>query len=148
MGNRQRGGLGWKWSSHITTPDGESGAWYIRMSRDKPAKTWEINQAVTRLQEAGYQVEVHIDNTPRDMVASEADRAERMDVRAAALEGKAGRRAEQAAVKREQADRVFRGIPMGQPYLVDHHSYRADPSTATSTRAPRTRNGVMTRSRR
>src|SRR6266545_5623043 len=52
LGNRRHGGLGWKWSSHITTPDDQAGAWYIRMSRDKPAKTWEINHAVQRLEQA------------------------------------------------------------------------------------------------
>jgi len=60
------------------------------------------------------------------MATSEVDRSGRMDERATALEAKAGRRADQATTKREQADAVFRGIPMGQPYLVDHHSYPAD----------------------
>jgi hypothetical protein len=124
LGHVKRGGLGWKWSSNITTPDGDFGAWYIRYSREKPSKNWEINRAVERLQGLGYRVEVMVDNTPRDMRESEADRAAHMDDRAAALANKADRQSSTAANLREQADRCF--PDNGQPLLVDHYSYNAD----------------------
>lgn len=89
LGSPKRGGLGWRWSRNIVTPDGEDGAWYIRYSRNKPAKQGEITRAVGRLEGLGYRVEIRRDNIPRDRRESEADRAQHMEERADALAGEA-----------------------------------------------------------
>ncbi|MGO1053251.1 DUF3560 domain-containing protein [Crossiella sp. CA198] len=119
-----RAGLGWRWSRHIVTPNGDDGAWYIRMSRDKPARRGQIEHAAECLRQAGYRVAVHLDNTPRDMRVSEAERADRMCERAEALQAKATGQHNTAASLAEQAERCF--PDNGQPLLVGHHSYARD----------------------
>ncbi|MDQ0376586.1 DUF3560 domain-containing protein [Amycolatopsis thermophila] len=110
---------GWRWGRTI-------GCWYQRNSRDRPADPGRIEATARELRSLGLEVTVEVDNTPRDMAAAEADRAERMEDRAAALQAKASRRANAAAAREAAASRVLDGIPMGQPLLVDHYSYRAD----------------------
>ncbi|MCK2241857.1 MULTISPECIES: DUF3560 domain-containing protein [unclassified Crossiella] len=119
-----RAGLGWKWSRHIVTPDGDDGAWYIRRSRDKPARRGQIEHAAEHLRQAGYRVAVHLDTTPRDMHVSEAERADRMHKRAEALQAKAAGQNNTAASLAEQAECCF--PDNGQPLLVGHHSYKRD----------------------
>ncbi|GAA2778906.1 DUF3560 domain-containing protein [Crossiella cryophila] len=119
-----RAGLGWRWSRNIVTPDGDDGAWYIRTSRDKPARRQQIECAAERLREAGYLVTVHLDNTLRDMRVSEAERADRMHERAEGLQAKATGQNNTAARLSEQAERCF--PDNGQPLLIGHHSYVRD----------------------
>lgn len=48
----------WRWSRDL-------GAWYIRYSRDRLAKRWELNAAKEALEAAGFAVEIVIDEDDR-----------------------------------------------------------------------------------
>lgn len=95
-------------------------------SVDKPAKQEAIDRTVSAVEQLGFTVAVTIDNTIRSMEDQEADRAARAEDRAARLEYRAGRIGHEAESRRAAAERVFDSIPMGQPMLVDHYSYKAD----------------------
>lgn len=105
----------WRWFRSI-------GQWGIPMSRDKPAKAGQIERTATALRAAGFEVDVQIDNTPRAMEASEADRAARIEARADALHAKAERRFAESDAHLAASDRISEARPFGQPILVGHHS--------------------------
>lgn len=102
------------------------GDFRLQGSVDKPAKTGAIDYTARSLRERGFTVRVDIDNTVRPAVEAEADRAGRAEERADRLDARAQRLGRQVQARQDAADHVLDNIPPGQPYLVDHHSYRAD----------------------
>ena len=106
----------WRWSRDL-------GAWYIRYSRDRLAKRWELNAAKEALEAAGFAVEIVIDEDDRRPVEErEAERAGRAEARAERLQDRAARLRGAAASADVASRRISDGIPMGQPILVGHHS--------------------------
>jgi len=108
---------GWKWSRNL-------GAWYL--PRTWRANTVQVNvdALIAAFAEDGQTVTVEDDDgQPVDVLARKIERAEG---RAEALAVKAERTHEQAeelhADWKQRADL----IPMGQPMLTDHYSYRSD----------------------
>jgi len=65
---------GWRFSRNI----GTDGAWYLPHSRDRRADRSVIDRLAAALRNAGYEVEVTIDDAPRAAADIEADRAERV----------------------------------------------------------------------
>lgn len=108
----------WRWSNTV--------GWHLRGSRDKPARSWVINQSAEALRAAGHVVEVDIDDNATPMADREKARAERMDSRADALAAKGERRRAEGNARWNRGREVFDAIPFGQPMLVGHHSYKAD----------------------
>ena len=99
----------------------------LGQSRDKAAKTWDINQAAEALRNAGHEVTVEIDDTKRRTVAEiETDRAERAEARAERYEERAGKTSTEANAAYARARQMSEAIPFGQPVMPDHHSYRRD----------------------
>ncbi|WP_410660939.1 DUF3560 domain-containing protein [Amycolatopsis sp. lyj-112] len=109
----------WTWSRYAT-------AWLLRSSRHRQSKPYAIDDVERVLKRVGYTVERDIDDNMPSVEQQEADRAERMDGRADRLTERAGKQQAKADATRAKADAVFDNIPMGQPMLVDHYSYRAD----------------------
>ncbi|MEU7891772.1 DUF3560 domain-containing protein [Nonomuraea sp. NPDC049152] len=96
----------------------------IRQSRDQVAQRWKINGAAAALREAGFEVEVEIDDTPRDRAQVLEDKAERLKDRRYALAKKAERHADKAASSAQRANELSERFAGGQPILVGHHSER------------------------
>lgn len=109
----------WTWSRHAT-------AWLLRSSRHRPLKPYALDEITRVLTESGYTVERDIDETMPSVEQQETDREDRMNDRVHRLIERAGRQKTKADATRAKADAVFDSIPMGQPMLVDHHSYKAD----------------------
>lgn len=106
----------WRWGRSI-------GAWYIPHSRDKLAQSHRIEQTVKALTEAGFEVEVEVQDGHRSTAKVEADLAARRADRAEALEAKAARKAnvvDQAWKRSERADAAV--PPGGEPVKIGHHS--------------------------
>lgn len=106
---------GWRWGRSIS-------CWYQQASRDKLAPQSRIEATAAALRDLGYDVEVTVDNTPRDMTEAEVDRSERMDNRADALAVKARRKNAESDAYLGRAHQLADSIPLGQPILVGHHS--------------------------
>jgi hypothetical protein len=101
----------------------------LGQSRDKLAKTWDINQAAEALRKAGHEVTVEVDETQRrDMATIEADRAQRAEDRAERYEGRAERTSTAAGADYVRARQMAEAIPFGQPMMPDHYSYGRDRS--------------------
>jgi hypothetical protein len=98
----------------------------VRGSRDKPAPQNRIDAAVAALTGAGHTVTVDIDDTWRPAADREQDRTERAETRAIRLQERAGAAGRRSVAYRDTARRTLDGIPLGQPMLVDHNSYKAD----------------------
>lgn len=96
----------------------------LRNSRDQVADRYAINAAAKALREAGYEVEVEIDDTFRDRAQVLEDKADRLEDRRGALERKADRHAGEAAAAHRRADQLSERFAGGQPILVGHHSER------------------------
>lgn len=99
------------------------GLWGIPSSRDHEPNMAKINAAAAKLREAGHAVELDIDNTWRPAAQVEADKIERQEQRAEALDAKADRHQKDAYVaeaKHEKANAVL--PPGGQPIMYDHYS--------------------------
>ncbi|MGK4593967.1 DUF3560 domain-containing protein [Amycolatopsis sp. w19] len=109
----------WTWSRHAT-------GWLLRSSRHRPLKPYALDEITRVLTESGYTVERDIDETMPSVEQQETDREDRMNDRVHRLIERAGRQKTKADATRAKADAVFDSIPMGQPMLVDHHSYKAD----------------------
>lgn len=105
----------WRWSRNL-------GSWYLPHSRDANAKRWQIDQTAEALREAGFTVDLAIDNTPRATADVQADRVARAADRADALDAKADRLQATSDARHAAADRISGSIPFGQPILVGHHS--------------------------
>jgi hypothetical protein len=111
--------LGWLFRRSV-------GDFRLQASQDRPANRGAIARTVEALRTAGFAVEVRIDTTPRAVQQAEDERAVRADHRADRLTARAERLAAEAAGREDAANRVLEHIPLGQPLLTDHHSYRAD----------------------
>lgn len=107
----------WRWSRNL-------GAWYIPGSRDHDARSWQIETTAKHLREAGFEVEVEVDNSARPTAEVEADKTARAAARAAALDAKSERLQATADSHHATVDQISSGIPFGQPILVGHHSER------------------------
>lgn len=108
--------LRWRWWHSI-------GVWGIQSSRDHLSNTWKITAAKQALEEAGFEVELDIDNTVPDIADVEASKMERAEGRAEALEAKADRYEAKADAAWLAHDRAQAQVPPdGQPILVGHHS--------------------------
>jgi hypothetical protein len=109
----------WTWSRY-------AGAWLLRSSRHRQSKPYALAEIERVLTEAGYTVERDIDDTMPSVEQQETDLADRMDDRVDRLTERSGKHQAQADATRAKADYVFHNIPMGQPLLVGHYSYKAD----------------------
>ncbi len=98
----------------------------LQASQDRPAKTGPIARTAAALRQRGFTVTVGLDTTPRPMADAEADREDRAAARSDRLHGATDRLTAQADEREAAARRVLDHIPLGQPMLIDHHSYRAD----------------------
>ena len=97
----------------------------LGQSRDRAAKTWDINQAAEALRAAGHEVTVTIDESDRRSFATaEAERYERAGSRAQYHEDVAGSAEARADAAYRAEHGILDGIPAGQPILVGHHSER------------------------
>jgi Domain of unknown function (DUF3560) len=114
-----RQGLGLRWSQTLA-------CWYVPHSRDKHADQPRIDRIVATLTGAGVavDVDVEVDNTPRDPAEREHDRHARLEQRRDRLQDRAGRLAAQAQAGYQRSHQITGQIPMGQPILVGHHSER------------------------
>lgn len=110
---------GFRWSGTI-------GSWYIRGSRDRAPQRWVIDQAAEALRDAGYEVTVDVDETPRATADVERDRADRAEDRADRLTERGTRKLAAGAAILDQVKEGYAHIPLGQPMLVDHYSYNRD----------------------
>ena len=107
---------GWRWGRSIT-------AWYIQSSRDRAPKRRVIDHTAQLLTDAGFDVEVDVDDTFRTAAEAEADRIARQEQRVDALEAKAARKADAAQAAEAAAARAHDALPpMGEPIKVGHHS--------------------------
>jgi len=97
---------------------------HIRPSRDHDAKTWIINRAAAALRQAGHEVTIEIDNTPRPTEVVEAERQDRAEARAERYAERAGKAHAAGDGRLAAARAITDGIPFGQPVLVDHYSGR------------------------
>lgn len=109
---------GWRFSGAVGI--------YLRGSRDRDADAGRVERLRAALADAGHEVTVEVDNTPRSAAEREADRADRVDARVDRLDARAARRAAESDARREASDRITDGIPMGQPVQPPgHHSRNA-----------------------
>lgn len=97
---------------------------YIRNSQDKAADRWTIDRAVQALRDAGFEVQVEIDDvTPgRSFAEAEADRVDRAEDRADRFGERADRNAASGDARWEATRERMSHLPAGQPILVGHHS--------------------------
>lgn len=104
----------------------KSPGWFIRGSRDRKPRTWAINAVAEKLRDMGHDVTVDLDTTLRPTAEVEADKTARLADRADALAAKAERQNAGAGAKIDRAREMASHIPVGQPLLVDHYSYKRD----------------------
>jgi predicted RNA methylase len=93
----------------------------LAQSRDHLANRYQIDAARKALETAGFEVNVEIDDTPRDAGDVKADRAERLDTRYERLTAKAERNLAEAEARRARADELESGR---SPIRAGHHSER------------------------
>lgn len=98
----------------------------IRGSRDKNAQRFRIEAVARALREAGFSVELDIDDQWRPAAEREADRAQRAEDRADRLAERAEKAQNRADAHQKAVDNALDRIPFGQPLLVDHYSYKAE----------------------
>lgn len=107
---------GWRWGRSIA-------AWFIPRSRDTAPKRHVIDPSARALEDAGFTVELDLDERRRSTADVEADKIARQEQRAEAMAEKAQRlqgRADTAHVRAERdGDRL---PPGGEPIKVGHHS--------------------------
>jgi hypothetical protein len=106
---------GFKWSRNL-------GAWYIPQSRDRRPDVYKINKTAAALRANHAEVTLEIDERATDPATREANHAERLAARQAALTAKAERLAEQSRTAYDTTRQLADMIPLGQPILVGHHS--------------------------
>jgi hypothetical protein len=101
------------------------GMWGVPNSRDRQPNTYTIERARRALTEAGFEVAVELDTSFRDTATVEADKAQRQQDRAEALEAKADRHRHRADAAWEADRRATAALPPGgEPIKVGHHSER------------------------
>ena len=107
---------GFRWFSSL-------GLWGIARSRDRNADQEKIGRAASALREAGFAVDVEIDDQQRSFSEAEADRIARADQRADALARKADRKHAAAHAANEADWRAHEMLPPGgEPIKIGHHS--------------------------
>lgn len=109
---------GFRWSRR-------QGFWYLPRSIDTPAQRGRIDSLAAELRDAGFEVDVCVDDSARPFEEAEHDRSQRQAGRVEALGDKAQRlhsHAESAWERRQQA--IDRLPPLGEPIHVGHHSER------------------------
>jgi len=99
---------------------------HIRGSRDTFAYPAELEKHAQALREAGFTVTVAVDNTWRPAAVRWAEREQRADGRADRYDDRAGRATDRGNAREAAARRTLDGIPLGQPMMPGHPSYRAD----------------------
>ncbi|MFF4606131.1 DUF3560 domain-containing protein [Streptomyces sp. NPDC001339] len=108
----RRGGMSFKWFSDLE-------CWILYHSRDDDAHTWTINKLQRYLEEAGYTVDVTIDNDiERSVAEAEAERIGRAVDRTARFEEYAGNAAARSEAKRQRSDQIGERFYMGQPIIL------------------------------
>lgn len=123
---------GWRWSRSL-------GVWYVPHTRDRAARRQLINDTAEQLCEAGFTVEIEINDTARPAAAVEHDKAQRAGERAEALAARAERRESAAAHAQQLARAADARLPEGgEPIKIGHHSEsRHRNAIARATRATR-----------
>ena len=107
---------GWRWGRSIS-------AWYVPFSRDNLPKHHTITRTAKALENAGFTVELEIDNTSRSTADVEAGKAQRQAERVTALQAKAVRKHELAAAADQRAEAASNALPWGgEPIKIGHHS--------------------------
>lgn len=91
----------------------------IAQSRDRLAKRHQIESARAILVAAGYEVEVEIDDTPRDVTEVKADQAGRLDARFERLTASAAKHLDEGERRRDHADEL---AGQRMPVRHGHHS--------------------------
>lgn len=120
---------GWRWARTL-------GSWYIPQSRDRNASSWKVERTRAALVEAGFVVEIDIDNAPRETATVEADKIERQAGRVEALEARADRKQGLVEVADARSQLMHDRLPWGgEPIKVGHHS--EGPHRAAIARADR-----------
>ncbi|MGW5821980.1 DUF3560 domain-containing protein, partial [Streptomyces noursei] len=108
----RKGGMPFKWS-------GDLECWVLYHSRDEDAQDWTINKVRGYLEEAGYTVDVVIDNdVERSVAEAEAEKAGRAVERTARYEEYAANAATRSEAKRGRADQISERFYMGQPIIL------------------------------
>lgn len=106
----------WRWGRSI-------GAWFIPRSRDNRPNHYRIDATVRSLQEAGFEVDLDLDETVRSAAEVEADKITRQNARTDALTAKAERKAEKEEAAWAKSDRARDSLPEGgEPIKIGHHS--------------------------
>lgn len=106
----------WRWSRFL-------GSWFVPHSRDNSAKMHVINPTAQALREAGFSVELDINDSARPTAEVEADKAERAEARAEALEAKAERKENKAQAANQASLTALNSLPEGgEPIKIGHHS--------------------------
>ena len=108
---------GWKWSRNL-------GGWYLPRTWRANTVQQKVDALIAAFETDGQTVTVGDEaGQPVDVLTRKIAQAEN---RAAALEAKAERTHEQAEALHADWKKRADLIPMGQPMLTDHYSYRAD----------------------
>ncbi|MEW1761642.1 DUF3560 domain-containing protein [Streptomyces cyaneofuscatus] len=103
------------------------GAIGIVRSRDRAAQKGKISEAAAALRQAGHEVETVInEDDRRPFDEAEAERVARAESRSAHYAEGADRAQASSDHLHTQARQRRNAIPMGQPLMPDHYSYRAD----------------------
>jgi hypothetical protein len=107
----------WRWSRNI--------GWYIRNARYKNANVHLIENTRKALQDAGFEVNVEIDNAFLPTAEVEGAKAAQAEARADALAAKAERKGAAADAAAAAHDHACEALPPGgEPIHVGHHSER------------------------
>jgi hypothetical protein len=107
---------GWRWGRSI-------GCWFIPNSRHRFSKQHLISTTGDALVEAGFTVEIKIDDTPESAAEVETAKAVQAEARADALDAKAARREGEAEAAWEKDRRLTDMLPPGgEPIKIGHHS--------------------------
>ncbi len=105
----------WRWSGNLDR-------WYIRQSRDRRVRQYQLDATAEALRAAGFEVTVELGEERRPVAEQEADRAGRAEGRVEGLTTKAQRLTAAGEAGWAAARELASHIPMGQPILVGHHS--------------------------
>lgn len=117
---------GWKWSRNL-------GAWFLPRTWRADTVQRKVDALIAAFAEDGQTVTVEDDDgQPVDVLTRKIAQAEG---RAEALAVKAERTHEQAEELHADWKRKADLIPMGQPMLTDHYSYRSDVNNRNRLRA-------------
>lgn len=110
---------GWRWSRNL-------GSWFVPRSRDQRPKRHVIDATRAQLSEAGFDVDVEIDEQARPTADVVADTRTRAAARAERFDDIATRAQERSDALHERAREKASHIPLGQPILIGHHSEGRD----------------------